>query len=100
MIAWINRLSLDFVIGPLATQFAMLMYDDGTNPTGNTPLLNSARDGVAFRNHMSSLAYPASTATSFNVVGALNFVTNTVLNANFGWRNRTTIVLIIGSSAK
>ncbi len=97
MIAWISSFASQFNYGVFGTQISVLLY--GNSLSSSIPL-NGAADIGSFRNRLAGLQYGTPLDTVFNLAGAIDFTTNTILRSPQGWRNQSTVALFVGISPR
>uniref|UniRef100_A0A914VF57 VWFA domain-containing protein n=1 Tax=Plectus sambesii TaxID=2011161 RepID=A0A914VF57_9BILA len=93
---WLLSFVNQFFIDRAVAQISVLIYD--SSPRAGSIVLNGATDNPGLTTRISNIPWPNSTVTNFDLLGAINYTTTRLLTRAQGWRNQSTIVIIVGIS--
>uniref|UniRef100_A0A914WB09 VWFA domain-containing protein n=1 Tax=Plectus sambesii TaxID=2011161 RepID=A0A914WB09_9BILA len=93
---WLLSFVNKFFIDRAVAQISVLIYD--SSPRAGSIVLNGATDNPGLTTRISNIPWPNSTVTNFDLLGAINYTTARLLTRAQGWRNQSTIVIIVGIS--
>uniref|UniRef100_A0A914WMW8 VWFA domain-containing protein n=1 Tax=Plectus sambesii TaxID=2011161 RepID=A0A914WMW8_9BILA len=90
-LSWLNNFVQYFTISKQFTQISLVLYDTSVR-TGS---FNLVGDSATLSQKLTGLQWPNSTEPKLNLLGAVQYITNTVLTPDQGWRQQSTYVLVV-----